>query len=176
MWMNFNIAGLALASLVAGQMASAGFSTAQAIQMAQNTAMPDRLPGRDVLVAGAGTIADGKSPATVMIDIGEEAIPARPKLELTLAPATIVPNEKYLIVVSIKPREGPPKRLGATSFFPARAGADTVFYFDAAPIVAEMKSNQTRAVQLSVALVPADRSKELSVSALRIVGARLIKG
>jgi len=121
MWMNFNIAGLALASLVAGQMASAGFSTAQAIQMAQNTAMPDRLPGRDVLVAGAGTVADGKSPATVMIDIGKEAIPARPKLELTLAPATIVPNEKYLIVVSIKPREGPPKRLGTTSFFPARA-------------------------------------------------------
>ncbi len=175
MW-KFKLALAVAGSLLMGQMVSAASSGPQATLMAQNTATPERPPGRDVLAAGAGTIADGKSPATLSIDVGKEPLPARPKLELTLAPASIVPNEKYLIVVSLKPRQAPPRRLGAASFFPARPGTDTVFYFDATPIAAELKASRTTTVQLSVALVPVERSRALTASAVRIVGARLVGG
>src|SRR5438552_4200994 len=124
MWTKVNLTLLAAGSIVVSQVLFAEPGNAQAILMAQN---PEKLPGRDVLAAGAGTIVDGSSPATISINLGTSDIPARSKLEITLAPATIVPNEKYLIAVSLKLREGAPRRLGTVSFFPARPDTDSVF-------------------------------------------------
>src|SRR5262245_14201668 len=165
MWTKFNTALLAAGTLVVSLAASDSLSNTQATLMAQNAATPERPPGRDVLMAGAGIIVDGKSPATISIDVGKEALPARPKLELTVAPETVIPNEKYLIIVSLKPRDDSAKRLGTVSFFPARPGVDTVFYFDAAPIAAELRATGTSATRLSVALVPVNRSTALTASA-----------
>lgn len=143
--------------------------------MAQDQAGPETLPGRNVLVSGSATLADGKTPAIVTIDIGDEPMVGRPQLELTLAPESVVPNEPYLIVVSLM-SDGTAKRLGTASFFPPQIGKAREFYFDAAPFFAETKARGTSQVGLSIALVPADRRQTLTASAVRVVGARLVTG
>src|SRR5438045_597386 len=79
------------------------------VHMAQNTA--DAPTGRDVLVGGAGAVADARSPALVAIDAGDKPISRGTKLELTLEPA-VVADEPYLVVVSLYRRDGPGPRLG----------------------------------------------------------------
>jgi hypothetical protein len=144
-------------------------------KMAQNSTEQTTVPGRDVLVAGAGAVIDGKSRANVKIDVGAQPVPARPKLELLLAPSEVVPNEPYLIVVSVEGGEGTDaKRLGTASFFPARSGVVQAFYFDASAIVAEMKAKGTTRADLSLALAPVERTQALTSSKVRVVGARIV--
>jgi hypothetical protein len=144
-------------------------------KMAQNSVEQATVPGRDVLVAGAGAVIDGKSRTIFTIDVGTQAAPARPKLELLLAPEEVVPNEPYLIVVSAEVGEGAdPKRLGTASFFPARSGKVQAFYFDAAVLIAEMKAKGTKRADLSVTLAPVERTQSLTSSKVRVVGARLV--
>jgi hypothetical protein len=144
-------------------------------KMVQNSAEHAVVPGRDVLVAGAGAVIDGKSGARVKIDVGAQPVPTRPKLELLLAPSEVVPNEPYLIVVSLEGGEGTgAKRLGTASFFPARSGTVQAFYFDAAAVIAEMKAKGTTRADLSLALAPVERTQSLTSSKVRVVGARII--
>lgn len=135
----------------------------------------DPLHGRDVLVAGENAVVDGKSPAVITIDLGSEPVPPRANLELLLAPVTVFPNERYLIVVSIgSGGTSGAKRLGTASFFPPRPGLAQAFYFSVLPILAEMNAQRTSRINLSIALVSVDRSKSLEGSAVRIVGVRIL--
>jgi hypothetical protein len=138
--------------------------------MAQNTKAP---PGRDILVAGQGAVADARSPAAVTVNVGDKAIAPRARLELSLAPVTAA-DEGYLIEVSVKPPDGPLRRLGSVSFFPPRAGVAQVFYFDAAPIAA-VAANRGGQAELSIALAPAEPTQKVT-SSVRVVGARLVGG
>lgn len=149
---------------------------ALADEMAANdTVGQETLRGRDVLMAGAGAIADGKSPAVISIDLGKGPVPPQAKLELLLSPVTVSPNENYLIVVSIGTSGASgASRLGAASFFPPRPGAVQAFYFDISPILDEVKARGTSRIDLSIALAP--RSQSLLESAVRIVGARIVGG
>jgi hypothetical protein len=131
------------------------------------------LRGRDVLVAGANAVADGKSPALATIDFGEAPVSPRSSLQILLSPVATSPDESYLILVSIRSSDGE-KRLGSGTFFPPRTGAVQPLYFNVAPVLAEMKAQRTSRINLSIALVPPDRSQTLSGSAVRLVGARLL--
>jgi hypothetical protein len=131
--------------------------------------------GRDVLVAGAGSIADGKSAAVISIDLGTDPVSPQANLELLLAPVTVSPNENYLIVVSIRSSNASgAKRLGTVSFFPPRPGVTQAFYFKISPILEEIKARGTGRLDLSIAL--ASRHQSLLESAVRIVGARIVDG
>ncbi len=141
--------------------------------MAQSGAGQEAVPGRDVLVAGAGAEIVGQSRTRFRIDIGEHAVPAQPKLELRLAPSEVVPGERYLVVLEDSGDAGA-RKLGAVSFFPLRAGAPQAFYFDAAPLIADMKARGTTSAELSLSLVPVDKTQRLSSSRVRLLGARLV--
>jgi hypothetical protein len=130
------------------------------------------LPGREILVAGAGSLANGKTPAQITIDLGG-APPREAKLELALEPVAVVPNEPYFVVVSVKAPSGE-KRLGTVSFYPPRAGMAEKFYFDASPLLNEAKAYGTSRMNLSVAVVPASKDDQLKESSIRVVGARLV--
>jgi hypothetical protein len=132
------------------------------------------LPGRELLVAGADTVADGKSPTHVTIDFGTGPVPPTAKLELSLSPVAVTPNETYFVVVSLKTASGE-KRLGTVSFFPPRPGAIQAFYFDISTIVAELRTQRTSRVDLSIALTPANRDQDLKGSSVRVVDARLVQ-
>ena len=163
-----------LGAVLAAQAASADSVKPRTIDMAQNTAT-EALPGRDILVAGQDAIADGKSPAVIAIDTGDKAITARTKLELSLAPQAVPPGQPYLVVVSLKPADGPSRRIGTVSFFPRRAGVAQIFYFGAAPIAAEIKARGTSRIDLSITLVPVERTQTLTAS-VRVISARLVEG
>jgi hypothetical protein len=137
--------------------------------------MPERLPGRDILVSGAGGVATQQSPATVAIDLGREPVSARTNLELLLSPTAAVPDQAYLIIVSARVGNDE-NRLGAVSFYPPRPGVVQAFYFGSAPILALLKEHGSSRMDLSIALVPASREESLTGSAVRIVGARLVGG
>jgi len=132
--------------------------------------------GRDVLVAGAGSIADGKTAAVISIDLGGEPVSPQANLELLLAPVTVSPNENYLVVVSIVSNSpSAAKRVGAVSFFPPRPGVTQAFYFKISPILEEMKARGGGGrIELSITL--ASRHQSLLESAVRIVGARIVGG
>jgi hypothetical protein len=132
-----------------------------------------QLPGSEILVAGAGRVADVTSPAEITIDLGNEALALNAKLELLLSPVAVSPNEPYFVVVSVKAPSGE-KRLGTVSFFPPRAGEIQSFYFDASPILTEAKANGTSRIDLSVAVVPASQGEKIKGSSVRVVGARLV--
>lgn len=140
------------------------------VLMAQNTEAPR---GRDILVAGQGAVADATSPAAVTVNVGGNTIAPRARLELSLAPMTAA-DESYLVVVSVKPPEGPLRRLGTVSFFPPRVGVAQAFYFDAAPIAAVVADRAGQA-ELSIALAPAEPAQKIT-SSVRVVGARLVGG
>ena len=143
--------------------------------MAQNDAAEQPVPGRDILVAGAGAAINGRSPTKVGIDIGSQPLPPRPKLELTLSPSDVAADEAYLVVVDVG-RGADAKRLGAASFYPARAGVAQAFYFDAAPLIAEMTAKGTTRTELSLSLAPVERAQTLTTSEVRLIGARLVGG
>lgn len=164
--------------LLLAQPASAGGAGAEqgpisAKSMAQNDAEQGGLPGRDVLVSGAGAIIDGASRTTVTIDVGTQSLPGRPALELLLSPVEPIADESYLIVITLgRGEEG--KRLGAASFYPPRPGKAETFYINAAPIVAEMKAKATTRAELSLTLAPVEAAQSRISSKVRVVGARLV--
>jgi hypothetical protein len=131
--------------------------------------------GRDILVAGANSVADGKSRAHITIDPGTEPVSSRASLELLLSPVAVSPNEPYLVAVAMSTASGE-KPLGTVSFFPPRVGAVQAFYFNIAPLLAEWRTQATKRTDLSIALIPATRDQSLAVSAVRVVGARLVGG
>jgi hypothetical protein len=147
---------------------------ASAQETAGGTIGQEGLPGRKILVAGADSVANGKSPARITIDLGKELIPPKAKIELLLSPVAVSPNEKYLIVVSLKVASAE-KRLGAVSFFPPRVGEIQAFYFDVSPILTELTVQGTSRIDLLVALVPAKRDEKLMGSSVRVVDARLVE-
>src|ERR1700747_642668 len=61
-----------------------------------------QLPGREILVAGAGRVADVTSPAEITIELGKEALARNAKLELLLSPVAVSPATLYFVVVSVK--------------------------------------------------------------------------
>jgi hypothetical protein len=168
----YNLAGFSLLlTLLAGPVFPAGGTGKQAGTdlMAQNNAEQEAVPGRDVLVAGAGALVGGQSRTTIKIDLGAGRIPPRPKLEISLAPSEVVAGEPYLIIL-----EGADaKRLGAVSFFPPKAGSVQAFYFDAEAIVTDMKARGTTSAELSLSLVPTQKAGKPLTSKVRVVGARI---
>jgi hypothetical protein len=165
-----------LGTLVLEQVAMTGSCAMPA--SAQETAAggttgQEGLPGRKILVAGANSVANGKSPARITIDVGKEFVSPKAKMELLLSPVTVSPNETYLIVVSLKTASAE-KRLGTVSFFPPRAGATQAFYFDVSPILAELRAQGTSRTDLLITLVPAKRDQDLMGSSVRVVDARLV--
>jgi hypothetical protein len=132
------------------------------------------LPGRKILVAGADSVANGKSQARITIDVGKEFIPPKTKLELLLSPVAVSPNETYLVVVSFKTASAE-KRLGTVSFFPPRQGVIQAFYFEVSPILAELKAQGTSRIDLLISLAPAKRDQDLVGSSVRVVDARLVE-
>ena len=148
---------------------------ASAEEMAPGGAVgQEGLPGRELLVSGADTVADGKSPTHITIDFGKEPVPPRAKLELLLSPVAVSPNETYFVIVSLKTASGE-KRLGTVSFYPPRQGAIQAFYFDVPTILAELRAQGTSRIDLSIALSPANRDQDLKESSVRVVGARLVQ-
>jgi hypothetical protein len=141
--------------------------------MAQSGSGQDAVPGRDVLVAGVGAVIDGQAPTRVRIDIGTGPVPTHAKLELLLSPSEVVANEAYLIAVEAG-NDAPARRLGAASFYPPKAGTAQAFYFDAAPLLADMKARAATSVDLTLLLVPADKAQKLTSSKVRLLGARLV--
>ena len=141
--------------------------------MAQSSSGQEAVPGRDVLVAGMGAVIDGQARTKARIDIGTGPAPAHAKLELLLSPSEVVANEAYLIVVEAGD-DAPSRRLGAASFYPPKAGTAQAFYFDAAPLLADMRARSTTSVDLSLLLVPADKAQKLTSSKVRLLGARLV--
>ena len=136
-------------------------------------AAPETAPrGRDVLVAGADAVADGKSPAVATIDFGEGSVSPHANLQLLLSPVAVSPNEHFLVLVTARGSEGE-RRVGSVAFFPPRPGAIQSFFFNVSPILAEMKAQKTNRISLSIALVPVDRNQQLSHTAVSLVGARL---
>ncbi len=129
-------------------------------------------PGRQVLIAGAGAIADGRVPAIVMVDLGPRHISPAATLELLLSPSLVIPNERYLIVVSAK-IPGGEKRLGAVSFFPPRPGVTQAFYFNLSALRNET-AVPIRPFELSIALVPASREQGKINSSIRVIDALLL--
>jgi hypothetical protein len=140
---------------------------------AAGTTGQERLPGRKILVAGADSVATGKSPARITVDVGKDLLPPKAKIELLLSPVAVSPNETYLVVVSLKTASAE-KRLGTVSFFPPRQSAIQAFYFDASPILAELRAQGTSRIDLIIALAPANRDQELKGSSVRVVDARLV--
>jgi hypothetical protein len=147
--------------------------TAGTEAMAQNHTEEEAVPGRDILVAGAGATINARSAARIRIDIGPQPLPPHPKLALSLAPSDVSADEAYLVVVDAVIGAGT-KRLGTVSFYPARAGAVQSFYFDAAPVIADMKARGTTQAELTLSLAPVERTQALTTSEVRIVGARLV--
>lgn len=160
--------GLLLASGPALPAQAAGEQTGTEM-MAQANAGQETVPGRDVLVAGAGAVFDGQSPAKIRIDIGTRSLPEQPKLELLLSPSEVAPTEHYLIVLE----GGDGTKLGAVSFYPPKTGTAETFYFDAGPLIAEMKSRGSTRADLSLSLVPAQKTQKLISSKVRVLGARI---
>jgi hypothetical protein len=174
---NLAPSNLAPSNLAQGDLAQNNFVQNELAQnrMAQNDVGQEPVPGRDVLAAGAGAAADGKSRTVFTIELGAQPLPARPKLELLLTPSTVVPKEPYLIAISLADgAESDAKRLGVVSFFPARAGITQSFFIDASPIAAEMKAKGTTRINLALSLVAAERGQTLTASAVRLVGARIV--
>jgi hypothetical protein len=132
------------------------------------------LPGRELLVSGADTVADGKSPARITIDLGNAPVPPRAKLELLLSPVAVSPSETYFVLVSLNTASGE-KRLGTVSFFPPRQGTVQAFYFDVQTVLAELRAQGTSRIDLSIALSAANRDQDLKESSVRVVGARLVQ-
>jgi hypothetical protein len=147
-------------------------ASAQEMPAAGSTAQ-EELPGRKILMAGADSLATGKTPARITIDIGKEPLPPKAKIELLLSPVAVSPNETYLIVVSLNTASAV-KRLGTVSFFPPRQGKIQAFYFDASPIFAELRAQGTSQIDLLIALAPANRAQALMGSSVRVVDARLV--
>jgi hypothetical protein len=164
---------LAQPALAGGACAEQGLISAKL--MAQNHAEQGGLPGRDVLVSGAGAIIDGASRTTLTIDFGTQSLPNRPILELLLSPVEPIADESYLIVFTLGRGEGvDAKRLGAASFFPPRPGNVETFYINASAIVAEMKAKATTRAELSLTLAPAEPTQSRISAKVRVVGARLV--
>jgi hypothetical protein len=55
---------------------------------------------RDVLVAGAGSIASGKAPAVITIDLAARGETKQAQLELSISPVKVATNEAYVIVAT----------------------------------------------------------------------------
>ena len=161
-------------TLSAELLGSTGIMVASAQEAgSKGAAAQAELRGRDILVAGGGAVADGKSPAVATIDFGERPVSPQASLQLLLSPVAVSPNEPYLLLVTVKGSDGE-KRVGSGTFFPPRLEAIQSFFFNVSPILAEMKAQKTNRVNLSIALVPVDRNRQLTNSAVRLVGARLV--
>jgi hypothetical protein len=136
------------------------------------------LTSRNVLVAGAGSLASGKAPATIVIELQKGDLSSGAQLQLSLSPIAVSPGEKYVVVVSAaapKSKEGAPE-LGSFSFFPPpRQGETREFYVDL-PTQSTKPMPDRRRVALSVSLVPIDPNRTLNDSSVRIVGARVVHG
>ena len=127
---------------------------------------------KGLLVAPA--IVSGNKPAQIQLHLDSAAIPANAQLEFAVKP-TAVSTTKYVVVV--RQTQGSEKEIGSFSFFPPPSpGKVAKFLVDAGPLVTAAKENNTSRFDLSVQLVPVNQSGDMSGSALRILGARLVGG
>lgn len=121
----------------------------------------------DILVTPA--IANNDTPAALTLDLSNSRISPQSRLELSVTPEKVSPNEAYLVVVS--PAGEPTKQLGSFAFFPPpRAGETRKFLVD----VPEITADKAAKTKLSVELVPVDAKEALASSSVRIVGARVV--
>jgi hypothetical protein len=159
--------------IFAGAMLAMWPGVAGLLAMAEdNPASGEARESKGLLVAPA--TANGSKPAQIQLDIDRAYIPANAQLELAVEP-TAVSNENYVVVISTT--DGAKKEIGTFSFYPPpREGKVQRFLVDAQPLVAAMKDNKKSQFDLSVQLVPVNQDKELSGSALRVLGARLVGG
>lgn len=160
-------------AFVAGLLLAAWLGSAGILAMAQDgPAGQDTRQAKGLLVAPA--TASGSKPAQIQLDLNSVPIPANAQLELSVEP-TVVGNEKYVVVV--RKADGTNKEIGAFSFFPPpHAGKVEKFLMDAEPIIAAARDTNKSQFDLSVQLVPVNRDSQLSSSALRVLGARLVGG
>jgi hypothetical protein len=140
----------------------------------------ETLPSRDVWVAAGPAVADGKHRALTTVDLGPGEPSPQERLELSISPVTVAPNESYVVVVSEAnggPTAEPAKELGAFSFFPPpRVGEVRKFYVEVPSIPAEMKAKGQSLSKLSIAVLPLNPDQPLRGSSVRIVGARIVRG
>jgi hypothetical protein len=120
----------------------------------------------DVLVAAA--VADSKTPAALTLDLSNSQISPQSRLELSVAPETVSPDEAYVVVVSSATE--PNQRLGSFSFYPPpRSGEVRKFIVDV-----PHDNGAAGKTTLSVRLVPVGDKNELRGSSVRVVGARVV--
>jgi hypothetical protein len=130
---------------------------------------------RDVLIGGAGAIADGNSPAVVTIDLGKVETSSQALLELALTPIAVSPDEQYQIVVSANPANGAGAWLGGSASYPPLRPSEVRRILVPLPRISpEMRAKGDTQVNLSVRLVPADPDKKLTGSSVRVVGVRVV--
>ncbi len=134
---------------------------------------PSGRAGQEILVAGANAVANGQAPAHITIDVTNRPAPDKAMLELFLAPAEVVPNETYFVLVSTRTTAGE-ERIGAVSFFPPRRGVPQAFYLDASSLLAEMAAHGATQAELLIALAPASRKQGLTKSSVRVIDVRLV--
>jgi hypothetical protein len=124
---------------------------------------------RDVLVASA--VADSNKPAALTLDLGASRITPQSRLELSVAPEQVSPDEAYVVVVSSAGE--PDQRLGAFSFYPPpRAGEVRKFLVNVPQPAAS--GGAPGKTTLSVKLVPVGNQDKSGNSSVRIVSVRVV--
>ena len=115
---------------------------------------------RDVLVAGAGSIASGKAPAVITVDLAARGETKQAQLELSISPVKVATNEAYVIVATQVDSAETGKELGSFSFFPPpREGEIRRYLVDLPSISPEMKAAGKTLAKVSIRLVPVELGK-----------------
>jgi hypothetical protein len=155
---------LALLALAAG-LPIAGQAEAQngAASVQQGEGMTD------VLVAPA--VADSKTPAALTLDLSNSKISPQSRLELSVAPENVAPDEAYVVVVSSA--GAPDQQLGSFSFYPPPRAGEVRKFLVNVPQPAPNNAAPGKAT-LSVKLVPVGDKDKFKDSSVRVVAARVV--
>jgi hypothetical protein len=156
---------------------AASMSVAMAGRDVEGAPNSSNAVSRDVLVAGAGSIASGKAPAVITVDLAARGETKQAQLELSISPVKVATNEAYVIVATQVDSAETGKELGSFSFFPPpREGEIRRYLVDLPSISPEMKAAGKTLAKVSIRLVPVDSAKPLVSSSVRIVGASIVTG
>jgi hypothetical protein len=165
----------------------AGVTAAMALSLVCQAAMQDAIAqaGPSVSTSEQGNAmsnvlvtpatADTTKPTVFTVDLSKSSISPGSRLELSVSPENISPQEAYVVVVT--PVGAPEKQLGSFAFFPPpRPGEVRKFYVDVPTDALRKVSDNKGKVDLSVELVPVERGRAITSSTVRILSARVVGG
>jgi hypothetical protein len=127
------------------------------------------------LLAGSKPVAKVGEPAVLDLQL-QPKLSDQAQLELTVSSTVVHPHENYIIKVT-ENENGKPvgAELGSFSFYPPPTKDQPRKFLVDVPKTANLGKNGKPVTQLTVELVPADKTKSDSGSEIRILSARVVQ-